>query len=191
MMKTRQRILNHLKKTRDATAKEIARALNLSAPNVRYHLSVLGSDGRVEVVPKSKQDARGRPEKYYSLSQAALGDNLPALTDALLSQVGSTVAWTTIAHRLIDPIEASNLPAVARLRVLVEKLNQMRYQSRWEAGAEGPRILFERCPYVAVIEEHPELCQMDASLLSDYLGMEVRQLGRIEKTQGMCIFAVR
>ncbi len=47
-MTTRQRILSHLKKTRAASAREIARALNLSAPNVRHHLGVLASDGRVE-----------------------------------------------------------------------------------------------------------------------------------------------
>jgi len=34
---------------------------------------------------------RGRPEKVYSLSQAALGDNLSVLADALLTEAGSTL----------------------------------------------------------------------------------------------------
>jgi predicted ArsR family transcriptional regulator len=67
----------------------------------------------------------------------------------------------------------------------------MHYQARWEAGADGPRVLFGRCPYAAVIEGHPELCQMDVSLLGNALGREVRQLGKIEKAQGLCVFAVR
>ena len=41
MITARQKVLAHLKKTRAASAREIARALNMSAPNVRHHLSVL------------------------------------------------------------------------------------------------------------------------------------------------------
>jgi len=190
-MKTRQRILNHLRKTRAASAHEIARALDLSAPNVRHHLVVLASDGRVETVTTAKQDSRGRPEKFYSLSEAVLGNNLPALTGALLLEAGSNIDWETIASRLVGTESVSQLPAAARLRALVEKLNEMHYQSRWEAGAEGPRVLFERCPYAAIIDGHPGLCHMDAFLLSSFLGMEARQLGKIERMQGMCIFAVR
>lgn len=75
--------------------------------------------------------------------------------------------------------------------MLVEKLNGMHYQARWEAGADGPRIIFGRCPYAAVIEGHPELCQMDVGLLGNALGRDVRQLAKIEKAQGVCVFVVR
>jgi len=190
-MTTRHRILNHLKKTRAASAREIARALNLSAPNVRHHLGVLGSDGRVEVATVAKQGERGRPEKLYSLSQAALGDNLSALTEALLVVAGSRLKVESLASHILDGNQFTNLPIPKRLALLVEKLDGMHYQARWEAGADGPRVLFGRCPYAAVIEGHPELCQMDVSLLGNALGREVRQLGKIEKAQGLCVFAVR
>lgn len=190
-MSTRQRILNHLKKTHSASAREIARALDLSAPNVRHHLGVLTSDGRVEVASIVGRGERGRPEKSFSLSQAALGDNLAGLADALLAEAGAKVEWDAVAGRILGAAESSNLPVAARLRVLVEKLNEKHYQARWEAGAEGPRVIFGRCPYAAVIEGHPELCGMDASVLEKFLGREVRQLGRIEKGQGMCVFGVK
>lgn len=189
-MKTRQRIINHLKKTRSASAREIARALNLSAPNVRHHLGVLGSDGRVEAAT-ARQGERGRPEKFFSLSQAALGDNLSGLVEALLAEAGSKVDWEAVAVRILGAVEPSNLPIAGRLRFLVEKLNGLHYQARWEAGADGPRVIFGRCPYAAVIEEHPELCQIDVGLLGNALGREVSQLGRIEKTMGLCVFVVR
>jgi predicted ArsR family transcriptional regulator len=190
-MKTRQRIINHLKRAHRASAREIARALNLSAPNVRHHLGILSADGRVEAGAVARQGERGRPEKFYALSQAALGDNLSALTEALLVEAGPKVGWEAVARRLVGAAEASKLPVAARLRALVEKLNGMHYQSRWEASADGPRVLFGRCPYAAVIEGHPELCRMDTILLSEFLGMEARLLGRIEKGQGVCVFAVR
>ena len=190
-MTTRQRILSHLKKTRAASAREIARALNLSAPNVRHHLGVLASDGRVDVLSVDRSGRRGRPEKAYSLSAAALGDNLSALTEALLAETGSKVEWEAVAGRILGAAELSSMPIAARLRVLVEKLNGMHYQARWEAGADGPRVIFGRCPYAAVIEGHPELCRMDASLLTQFLGKEVLQTAKIGKAQGMCLFAVR
>ncbi len=108
-----------------------------------------------------------------------------------MAEVGSKVEREAVARRIFGAADVSQLPAAARLRVLVEKLNGMHYQSRWEAGADGPRVLFGRCPYAAVIEGHPELCQMDVRVLENFLGREVRQLAKVEKTQGMCVFAMR
>jgi predicted ArsR family transcriptional regulator len=190
-MTTRQRILNHLKKTRAASAREIARALDLSAPNVRHHLGVLASDGRVEAATVANGEKRGRPEKSYSLSQAALGDNLAGLAEALLSIEGSMLKVESLASHILDANQFTNVPIPKRLALLVEKLNEKHYQARWEAGADGPRVLFGRCPYAAVIEGHPELCQMDVRVLEIFLGRDFRQLGKIEKKQGLCLFAVR
>ena len=102
MTASRQKILTHLKKTRSASAREIARALKLSAPNVRHHLSVLCSDGRVELTALNNREGRGRPEKVYSLSEAALGDNLSALAEAVLAETGSSLSMEAVAGRILD-----------------------------------------------------------------------------------------
>ena len=191
MTTARQKVLTHLKKTRSASAREIARALKMSAPNVRHHLSVLCSDGRVEMMETRPRDGRGRPEKMYSLSQAALGDNISALADALMSVEGFKFNVEGVASRLLDSIQFTNLPITKRLTLLIEKLNAMHYQSRWEASAEGPRVILGRCPYAKIIEGHPELCQMDATMLKGALGNNVEQTSKIDKTQGTCIFSMR
>jgi predicted ArsR family transcriptional regulator len=67
----------------------------------------------------------------------------------------------------------------------------MNYHARWEAGQQGPRILFGHCPYAAIIEKHPELCQMDAALLKELFGDDMEQIAKIENFQGMCIFVTR
>ena len=146
MITARQKVLAHLKKTRSASAREIARALKMSAPNVRHHLSVLCSDGRVEFVSVNNREGRGRPEKLYSLSQAALGDNLSALANALLTVAGPGLSMEAVASRVLDAGQFANLPIIKRLELLVGKLNEMHYQAHWEAGAEGPRMIFGRCP---------------------------------------------
>ncbi len=164
----------------------------MSAPNVRHHLSVLCSDGRVEHVAVNNREGRGRPEKMYSLSQAALGDNLSALANALLTETGSRLKVDAIAGRILDSGQFANLPVTKRLVLLIEKINEMNYQSRWEAGADGPRVIFGRCPYAKVIEGHPELCKMDAALLEKALGRPVLQIVKNETGgHGLCPFIFR
>lgn len=189
MTTSRQKILSHLKKTRSASAREIARALKLSAPNVRHHLSVLCSDGRVEMTAVHNREGRGRPEKVYSLSEAALGDNLSALAEAVLTVSASSLNMEAVARLILDQGAFTDLPMNRRLALLVEKLNEMHYQAKWEAGAGGPRVLFGRCPYARVIDGHSEICTMDAALLKNALGRDVSPLKRIEtSTKGICPF---
>jgi len=189
MTTSRQRILTHLKKARSASAREIARALKLSAPNVRHHLSVLGSDGRVEMTSIYNREGRGRPEKVYSLSQAALGDNLSALAEAVLTEAGTSLNMEAVAHLILDVSQFSGQSMNKRLALLVEKLNEMHYQARWEAGAGGPRVILGRCPYAQVIDGHPELCKMDTALLKNALGKNVTPLRRNEHaSKGICPF---
>lgn len=187
MTPSRQKILAHLKKTRAASAREIARALKLSTPNVRHHLSVLSSDGRVEMTGIHNREGRGRPEKVYSLSAAALGDNLSALAEAVLTVAGSTLSWEAVAGLILDDRQFAGQSMNKRLPLLIEKLNEMHYQARWEAGAGGPRILFGRCPYARVIEGQPDICKMDTALLQNVLGRDVSVLKKNETPgKGAC-----
>ncbi len=192
MITARQKVLAHLKKTRAASAREIARALKMTAPNVRHHLGILTSDGRLEVSSVHQRGGRGRPEKMYSLSQSALGDNLSVLADALLNgKINMQMTGERIAQSQ-DMDGFANQPMARRLALLVEKLNEMHYQARWEAGAEGPRVIFGRCPYAQVIDDHPELCKMDAALLEKVLGRPVLQFTKNEAGgRGLCPFIFR
>src|SRR5512142_3230025 len=100
MVTARQKILAYFSKTRTASAREISRALKMSAATVRHHLRVLASDGRLEVTSARRGDGRGRPNKVYSLPRAALGDNLAALSNALLTEAGSSVRMEVLASHL-------------------------------------------------------------------------------------------
>jgi predicted ArsR family transcriptional regulator len=189
MITARQKVLAHLKKARAATAREIARALKMTPPNVRHHLGVLASDGRVEMTSLHLRGGRGRPEKVYSLSEAALGDNLPILADALLREKNNVEILGQRIARSIGLVDSVNKPMAKRLAFLVEKLNEMHYQARWEAASEGPRVIFGRCPYAKVIEAHPELCKMDAVILETTLVRPVTQSTKNEiHTRGQCPF---
>lgn len=188
MTTARHKVVSYLHKTPSASAREIARALNMSLETVRHHLRILVSDGRLEVESVRGHEGRGRPEKVYSIPRAALGDNLSALAEALLTEAGSGVDVEALAKRLAGDSDFGSQPIAKRLTLIVEKLNQMNYHARWEAGAEGPRILFGHCPYAAIVAKHPELCEMDASLVSKLASRPVKRESKAETQKSICPF---
>ncbi len=187
---TRQKILEYLKRNRTVSAREIARAMQMTPANARHHFSILAADGRVEVIHQ-RQGGRGRPEKVYRLAGALAGDNLSVLVDALLTETAGKVRMEALGERIAGAGTATGQPLMRRLVAAIGRLNAMHYQARWEAGAEGPRIVLGYCPYAAVIEQHPELCRMDTALLSKMLNGKVRQTAKLETGAGglpYCMF---
>lgn len=196
MTTARQKVLSYFDKSRIASAREISRALKMSAATVRHHLRVLTSDGRLEMASVRGRDKRGRPEKVYSLPRAAWGDNLSALSDALLTEAGPSIRMEALAGhlawRLAGESNLAGQPLAKRLSLTIEKINQMNYHARWEAGSEGPRIIFSHCPYAAIIENHPELCRMDEAMLKEWMGQPARQIFKTGKEgSSVCVFAIR
>ena len=192
MITVRHKVLAYLTRMRTASAREVARALKLSPATVRHHLRVLVSDGRLEAGAVRERDGRGRPENVYSIPRAALGDNLSVLADALLTGAGSGFVPEALAKRLAGEANFASQPVAKRLNLIVEKLNQMNYHSRWEAGAEGPRIIFSHCPYAAVIAKHPELCRMDEALLIELTGQRAVQTSKTGMDGSLsCVFVLR
>ena len=191
MTTARQKVLAYFSKARTASAREISRSLKLSAATVRHHLRLLVSDGRLELASVRGRDGRGRPETVYSLPRAALGHNLDSLSDAILSEAGPGVRMEALAARLAGESGFAGQPLTKRLNLTVGKLNQMNYHAHWEAGLEGPRVVFGHCPYAAIIGQHPELCSMDHALLAELLGQSAAQLSRTGKDgSSVCVFVL-
>ena len=190
---TRHKILDYLKRNRTVSSRELARALQMTPANARYHLGILAADGRVEAI-RQRQEGRGRPEKVYRLAGMLVGDNLSVLVEALLMEAGGKVNIEALGKRIAGQSPGSSQPLMRRLASVVEHLNSMHYQARWEAGAAGPRIILGHCPYSAVIQGHPELCQMDLALLGELLSGNLRQTAKLEIGAGdlpFCVFALK
>ncbi|HSL44710.1 MAG TPA: winged helix-turn-helix transcriptional regulator [Anaerolineales bacterium] len=191
MTTARQKILGYLNKAGTASAREIARSLKMSGATVRHHLRVLTADGRLELMSVRGRDGRGRPENVYSLPRAALGHNLAALSDALMAETGSAARMEALAGHLVGESNFAGQPLAKRLNLTVEKLNQMNYHAHWEAGSEGPRIIFGHCPYAAVVGKHPELCAMDHAILRELIGQPAAQVFKAGKDgSSVCVFVV-
>ena len=186
---TRLRILDYLRKQQTASVRELSRALEMTGANIRHHLAILESNDLIEFVSQ-RRVGRGRPENIYGLSRRVLGDGLDKLAGAMLN------IW--LRNATADVLEAGlrsvalqlaggNLPnpdilLTHRLTRLVDRLNELHYQARWEAGVDGPNVTFAHCPYAAIIASNPELCLMDAFLLEQWTGLPVEQMAMLQRS---------
>jgi predicted ArsR family transcriptional regulator len=113
------------------------------------------------------------------------------LSDALLLQASRETHIELLAKRLSGTPIASGQPLAKRLNLAVESLNQMNYHAHWEAGSEGPRMVFGHCPYAAIIARHPELCAMDQAILREVTGESAVQISKTgQEGSSVCVFVL-
>lgn len=188
---TRQTILGYLKRNHKVTARELARALIMTPANARHHLKILSADGRIEVI-QHRNGKRGRPEKMYRLSGSLVRDNLALLADTLLNfaETGKDINMDILGRHLAGEGHLRKQPLIHRLKSIVDRLNEMNYQAHWEAGAVGPRIILRQCPYLVILEKHPNLCQMDTALLRTLSNEDMLQAQKQSQGSGSCVFVM-
>lgn len=196
MSTSRQEILEYIRIHGAVSAVEIARALRMTRANAHHHLDILCDMDQIEVIGSRPTGGRGRPAHLYRLSERNIGDNLDTLASAFLQVSYQNYEdrdhWQflqSLAHIIVDQIAAElnidkasgGVPSSLTLRLnrAVQILNQMKYQSRWEAHADAPNLILGHCPYARIIDQHPELCQLDGMIIEEILGHSVMQVSKL------------
>jgi predicted ArsR family transcriptional regulator len=200
MQTTRKRIMEYLETNRTASALELGRAFRMTGANLRHHLQILTQSGKIEVAGHDAPGGRGRPSLRYMTAKQAQGHSLADLSAALLEQVlgrraskQRTQRLKQIARRLAGESGQPDETITQLLVAAVERLNALRYRSHWEAHTDGPRLILGQCPYAQIIDNYPELCQMDTHLLEGMLSERVTQTAKIDRRPqgpGACTFVV-
>jgi predicted ArsR family transcriptional regulator len=221
MKPTRQRILDYLASRSSATAIELSHGLQVTPSDVRHHLGFLVHEGAILPTGERPIQGRGRPAQRYRLASqerqgkfdllasALLGESLsglsPAGQEAFLRHVAARLAGTSpqpvlgeAQGELRAPVEEPSFrlqpsSLSARLVRAVQRLSELGYPSRWEARAEAPRLILERCPYAALLPQHPELRQLEVYLIEALLGVPVTEVTRHELGalgETYCVFVV-
>lgn len=186
MQITRQQIIEYLQLNRYVTATELSHELKLTSANIRHHLRLLKSAGLVEVVGQEPVRGRGRPLMIFGLTDSARKNNLDGLASALLNsidhhEVDATDFLAQAAAQLAGEINIS-MRIHTRLNMAIERLNQLKYQSSWEASPNGPKVILRNCPYSAILPDHPELCHFDEFLLAQLLNLPVVQCAKLRRS---------
>jgi len=183
MTHSRQKILEFIIEQQSTTVEELSKVFQVTQANIRHHLSILTEQGSIKVIGQKMQTARGRPAQIYSSKLQSDQNNLDKLTDALLSSLFSNIgtdkknqAVDQIAIHMAKEYKTTIINPTRRLYSTIQSLNRMNYHAHWEAHLKHPRIILGHCPYQGMQNDHPELCQLDASLLEFLLESKVRQI---------------
>jgi predicted ArsR family transcriptional regulator len=198
MPNARQKILHFIIEQQSATVEELSKAFKVTPANIRHHLSILTGQGSVKVIGQKAAALRGRPAQIFICTQQNSQNNLDHLTEVLFSISIQNARpdeliplLKSIASQMVAkfPIDLHN--PTRRLYSSIRALNHMSYQAHWEAHVENPRIMLGYCPYRAILDHHPEICQLDAFILEELSGTPVKQLEKLElntKSLPQCIF---
>lgn len=199
-MKTaRQQVLDYLRVKRVVSTIELSHALHMTPANARHHLNILVSQGLVQLVGKSAAKTRGRPVYLYGLSDQVRGNGLASLCSVLFDELFDALSTEDearllgkLAEKLIasaqgqagaDPLASTGARnrqhLTQRLLNAVQLLNLLNYEARWEAHAQGPRLILENCPYRAINNEYPLVCKLDQQLLAKISGAPVEQVAML------------
>jgi|SRR5687767_4538900 len=179
---TRGRIVTLLRGTRK-TVNELAEELELTDNAVRAHLLSLERDGLV--VQSGIQRGTRKPHFAYQLTEEA--EHLfPKAYDVLLNQLIAVLKGrlTPVAiEEVLREVGRSLANAQAldhkkghlenRVNRALSALESIGGAARIEKDDEKIVIRSESCPLAASVAEHPEVCRLAETLLSEIIGAEV------------------
>ena len=178
---TRGRIVALLRRS-SRTVDELAQELELTDNAVRSHLATLERDGLV--VQQGFRPGARKPAYEYQLTDeaeqlfpkpyAAILDQLLGVLAGRLGGAGVEGVLRTVGHQLSEGELAAGT-VEERLAAAVALLNRLGGLAEGEIADGRLRIQGYRCPLAAVALDHPEVCQMAEALVSDIVGVPMRE----------------
>jgi predicted ArsR family transcriptional regulator len=200
MQTTRAEILRYIADHQTGNAKDISRALHMTTANVRHHLNILLREGLVEITGLSNQVGRGRPTNIYRLTPKTSPDHILNLLKMVWAEfIGNkpskqrATRLARMAKRLIGVVEPIEGALPQRLYQTIQVLSELEYEARWEAHADGPQVLFIKCPLASLRNAHIDTCQLDQAILEELVGYPVHQISQrnhLPDSPSYCVFQV-
>jgi predicted ArsR family transcriptional regulator len=179
---TRGQVVTLLRRS-DHTVEELARALGLTDNGVRGHLAVLERDGIVRRRGSVRRSGGGKPAYVYELTEEAedlfpkaYEPALRRLLDVLSERLGSEdseALLRSVGRRLAGEYSMGADGAHARLESAVEIFNELGGLAELEERDGALVIRSYSCPLVGVSPEHPEVCRMAETLITELAGVPV------------------
>ncbi len=176
---TREKVLQTLLSHPRSTIPEIAEAVGINNISVRHHLNSLQAENLVNF--EEERHGVGRPRMVYSLTDSGLEKfptNYMRLAIRMLTQMKNTLPpsavesfFNSIATDMaIDyQDQARNLTLEGKLNLITKMLQEEGFTVEWEKSGEEYIIRESSCPYFHVGQDHPEVCNVDKTMISNVL----------------------
>ena len=167
-----------------ATVDRLAAALELTDNAVRAHLAALESDGLVE--QSGKVRTARRPSLRYTLGPAA--DRLfpkayGRVLNAVLAVFGRALprrdmerALRTAGRELADDgAHPGGRSLASRVEIAVEIVRDLGGTVSVERNGAATHLIGRSCPLAQVVPDHPEVCGLVETLVSEATGLQLEE----------------
>ncbi len=180
---TRGQVVTLLRRS-EHTVEELARALGLTDNGVRAHLAVLERDGLVRQSGVVRRESGGgKPAYLYDLTEEAerlfpkayepaLGRLLDVLSERLGSEE-SEALLRSVGRLMAEEHPVRTNDARERLESAVDVFNELGGLAELEERDGAVVIRGYSCPLAGVSPEHPEVCRMAETLITELAGVPV------------------
>ena len=188
-----------------ATVAELADRLELSGAAVRKHMDELVEAGMAEASdrpsygPDNRRRGRGRPARYYHLTQSGRDsfgnsyDDVAVGALRFLAESGGEDAVMEFARRRVAEFERRyadvidlNEPMEQRADVLADSLAAEGYAAVVVPGTNGIQLCQHNCPVAHVAAEFPQFCEAETEAFGRMLGTHVMRLATLSHGDGVC-----
>ena len=202
MHSTRDQILQILLSRQRSTINELAQEVGINPISVRHHVikmqaeGLVGSDEERHGVGRPRRfyfltetGAEKFPTRYFRLANRLLDQLKDTLTEASINQLFSQMG-ESLAEIITKDTDMKALPMEERLRILEELLAREGFQVSWELVEDRYIIKELNCPYYHIGQEHPEVCSVDQTLISNILDSPALKVKCILNGDDYCTYEV-
>jgi predicted ArsR family transcriptional regulator len=190
---TRGQIITMLRRS-SRTVEELAQALNLTDNAIRAHLATLERDGFVRQLGVRR--GSGKPSYVYDLTPEAdqlfpkaYVQVLNQLLEALSAQMAPEELkklMRMVGRRIATKWGSPGGDLRTRLELAVNVVNELGGLGELEQRNGTYYIQGYSCPLAAAVPGHPEVCHLIETLLTELIGVPVREQCERGETARCC-----
>jgi len=201
MKTTREKILQNLLTYPKSTINELAKEVGINAISVRHHLTSLQAEGLV--ISEEERHGVGRPRLVYLLSERGI-EQFPTryfrFTNRLLDQIKKSLpekTYSAILNQIADNTAGDILEKVEymsfeqKLDVAKELLTKEGFSMVWEKIGDEYLIHEISCPYLQIVQSHPEICTIGQRLISTILATSITKTRCMVNGDTQCTFIIQ
>jgi predicted ArsR family transcriptional regulator len=200
MKSTREKILRTLLAFPGSTINDLAESVGINGISIRHHLTALEADDLV--TSEEERHGVGRPRLIYSLTEKGV-EKFPTsylrLTKRLVNALKERFTSLEIqkifeeigremAEQYQPDIEGKSLDE--RIKLLRSILTKEGFIIEWEKSDHAHKITSLSCPYYRIGMDHPEICALDVTLISEIVGTQVSVESCILNEADRCIYHI-